>query len=556
MSRPRKKAIDNALAVVERKVQSKQPRFNPKVDPDTFYTSIMDWWVSEELQEVPYGSADTRTRDQWLSKIWMKEPHLAGVLNGATLIDANRGWTLTGGRNQVNRYLEMMHNLEGGKGYNTFQRKMALGFRTCDVGAIAEIGREGRNGPMRMLWSVDPTRSQVTGKQPGSLRYTPVKGKDQYWTDADYMRMVSMPSIREEMYDVGYCGVSRAIELTKVAIGILKYDQEKLRAAAPEGLLLVRGITQDQWDFAMSDRKAKMTQAEREYFGSVFVFASVNEIAANLLTLAQVPEGFDRRTFTEMLMYSYALVMGYSPDEFWPVSFGALGRGEEAGIQHRKSTAKGGQDYTKLFQESFQRELPDTLLYEFDERDVTGEIEDAQLRQAQVKWVKDLYAAPSQGQDGLITKEQGQIILAELGVISSDWTEHEEDVTADDEQPIAGDKNTIETEARSYKRRQLLKAEQVQRAAWQFPTEPIVQAHWTGPGQRVTIETVCRRGEELLPKGIFSFPVKRQADDNVLYDEGEVVITKEDVEKALIEGQKRTGDEFYNLLTAKAWEEK
>ena len=564
MSRTRTKKIDNALATVDRAIKSKQPRFQKAVDPDTFFASVMDWYASPEFQEVAYGSADTRTRDKWLSSIWMKEPHLAGVLNGASLIDANRGWTLTGGRNQVNRYLDMMHNLEGGKGYNTFQRKMAVGFRTCDIGAIAEIGRDGKNGPMRMLWSVDPTRCRVTGKQPFSLKYSPNKGKEQEWTDADYFRLVSMPSIREEMYDVGFCGVSRAIELTKIAIGLEKYDQEKLRAAAPEGLLMLRGITQEQWNNAMEDRAAKMAQKEREYFGSVFVFASVYEIAAQMLTLAQLPESFDRKTFMDMLMYSYSLVFGYSPDEFWPVNFGALGRGEESGVQHRKSTAKGGQDYTKLFQESFQKLLPDTLLYEFDERDVTGETEDALLRQEQVTWVKSLYEGNSQ-QAGLISRDEGRVLLAEMGVISPEWTEHEEDVvvdeedhTADDEQepvePGSGEEPAM-PEEKQLKWRELVKTEQVQRAAWSYPSEPIIQAHWKGPGQRVTIETIVSLGEKLLPRKIYSFPVKRAAlPGDTLFEEGEVIITTGDVDKALEEGKKRTGEEFYRLLTAKKWE--
>lgn len=545
------KNIDRAIETIERAVKSKQPRFQPDADPDQFYASVIEWWERSELQEVAY-SADTRKRDKWLSEIWMKEPHLAGVLNGATLIDANRGWTLTGGRNQVNRYLDVLHSLEDGKGYNYFQRRMALAFRTCDIGAIAEIGRDGKNGPMRTLWTVDPTQCRKTGSLPMSLKYKPVKGKEQSWRDADYMNMVSMPSIREDMKGVGFCGVSRAIELTKIAIGLTKYDQEKLRAAAPEGLLLLRGITQDQWDKAMQDRAAKMTQKEREYFGSIFVFASVYEIAAQMLTLAQLPESFNRQVFTEMLMYSYALVFGYSPDEFWPVNFGALGRGEESGIQHRKATAKGGADYVKGFQENFQKELPDTLLFEFDERDVTGETEDALLRQEQVKWIKELYMG-SNTQPGIITQDQAQILAAELGIISSEWTEYEEDVTADEEQPQADDKNSPEAEIRQYKLRQLTNLESVQRAAWNYPTEPIVRAHYHSSG-KVTIETIVARGEQLLPKGIYSLPTKRRQNDDILYDDPEFQITSEDVQKAIEEGRKRTGQEFADLLTAKKWE--
>lgn len=522
--------IDSVSEKVERMaIKSKQPRFTE--DAEQIYGSLIKW-LTEETESEPDYAADSRRRDRWLSEMWRKEPHISGVLNSAVLLDANRGWSFIGGRNQVNRYVNIMHSLDNGKGYRYYMRKQALAYRTADIGAISEIGREGKRGPLRMLYDVDPTRCELMPSFRNPLKYHPSGDDAQKWGVDEFFRVVSMPSILEEMYGLGYCGLSRAIDLVLIALGVVKHDQEKLRARTMDGLLLLQGIGEKQWRQAMQVREAELSAKEREYFGGVFVLAGIREIKAELMQFSQLPDNFDREMWTNLLMYGLALCFGYSPDEFWPVSHGALGRGTEAELQHRKASGKGGMDFVVMWGEEFSKRIPASLLFEFDERDLEGELLNSQLNAAKAQWVIDLYTAETPTAQGLIDRDEARSLLVTAGLIPEEWTLIEEDVEVTDE----------EMEAR---KRRYLDLDRVQRAAYNFPQEPIVR--YSFPDEKMQV--ILPYGG-MLKRTAYSIPKRRQDEVEVLYENDEVTITEDDVIRSIDQAGRRTGDELEELLQA------
>ena len=121
------------------------------------------------------------------------------------------------------------------------------------------------------------------------------------------------------------------------------------------------------------------------------------------------------REFMDMLMYGFALCFGYDPSEFWPVQFGAIGRGTETEVQHEKATGKGRLDFPLTFQEQLQEFLPPTLEFMFDQRDEKGDLLHASVNQAWVNVVKTMT-------DGsLLSIPEGRVLLAEYGVIPASW---------------------------------------------------------------------------------------------------------------------------------------
>ena len=153
------------LGTIERaSSDSKQPRFSAKASQE-FFISILNW-THTELETEPAYEPNSTIRDTWLSTVCWKEPHLAGVINGVVSIDKNRGWTLVGGRNQVNRYQEILHGFEAAPnlaGWRPGTSVSALSYYTTDLGLILEMGREGKNGPMRKMYYTDSTRCSLTG---------------------------------------------------------------------------------------------------------------------------------------------------------------------------------------------------------------------------------------------------------------------------------------------------------------------------------------------------------------------------------------------------------
>lgn len=508
-----------ALERVERAIQkSKQPRYGRRPDDGAFFNSIMRW-VDYAKETEPSYQADTRKRDRWLSSFWKTEPHLAGVLSSVNSIDANRGWHLTGGRNQVARFVNVFRNADNGKGWRRYLSQQSTSYYTCDIGAITEIGRDGISGPMRALYHVDPTLCHMTGDEDRPLKYDKNKRP---WRDDDFFRLVSMENIEESMKGAGLCAVSRVLDMSKIMLAIYNHELESLGARAPRGLLLLQNIGQNQWIEAMKTRDAQLDSDMRKYYQAVAVIAQegVDSIDAKLVALSQLPEGFDIEVFTNLLLYAYALCIGYDPVEFWPVQQGQMGRGRETDIQHRKGTGKGGLNFMLAYQDQMLSELPDSLAFEFEQRDQEGVLLDAEVAQAWANVVATLYGGgkstapgpgagdgkappteppdskvkPNQGQakpvEPILTREEARQLLVNKGVIPATWTEMEEDVSATDA------KNLEERHRRDL----ILSDERVLQAVYQFPREPIVRYSYNGITGKGKTEILFRNKEDALKR--------------------------------------------------------
>lgn len=509
------RALEKAERVVaDEKPKSVQPRFDPKTD-DYFVSAIH--WAKEAFETIPPYSSDSRIRSRWLNQFWPNEPYLSGLINSVVQIDRNRGWSLVGGRNQVLRFTDVLHNWQVQPGRASWREgigTMAQSFYTQDIGGLVEVGRQFRRGPMQGMYHLDPTRSVLSSKYEKPLRYFPPRtagigmGKIEF-APYDFMRVASAINIDEGYNGLGYCALSRCVELAITMVAVWRHEQEMLFARAPKGLLLLHNITEDAWVKAMTVRDADMDGQEKDWFGSVAVLATagMDDVDAKLVALSQLPAGFDQKTFTDLLIYGYSLCFGYDPREFWPVSSGGFGSVAETDQQHAKATGKGGKEFCLGFQEELQGNLPDTLHFEFDERDVAGELEEATLQKAQIEVVNAM--------GSLITPEQARSLLAEQGIIPREWTVAEEDVEATDtedadspdndgdedladENPDEGTPEAVPAE----EAQQMYELPEVQRALTRFPGEPICRYTWDGRKGRIREVSLKHRKTYSLPSRV------------------------------------------------------
>ncbi len=483
---------------------SKQPRFKDNGSggldiADGLYSQIYTWLkhAMDEITEKPY-QVNSMARDKWLREFWKLEPHWAGIVYQCVLVDSSRPWTITGGKKQVRRYAQLLHSANGGKGWRHYFRQSSLSYRVTDMGSTTELGRPGRIGPLRAIYHVDSARTKWTGKVNKPLRYYPARGsKTQLWRDYDFFNVCAMPNDDESFYGLGYCQTSRAFQLVKLLYGVLMHDQENVGAKMMRGLLLLSGIEESQWNTAMEARESQLSQLERKYFGGVFVLAnSAGDVKGQLMGLSQLPASFDRDSFISQIMFGYSLISGYDPREFWPVSSGSLGTARETEQQHRKASTKGTLEFPHAWQERFQAELPETVLFEFEERDTDAEIMQAEMAQVWSDVVRTLYDAQgssnpfqetqsgeeggvqetqlseptglqSSEPTGLVTRAEARSLLVSHGVIPSEWTEAEEATVISDES----------TQRRMIQR--LISTPEVQRSIEKWPDEEIVQYRWS-----------------------------------------------------------------------------
>lgn len=490
---------------------SQQPRLSNKANESpNFFSSVLRW-VTAAKDEEPEYKADSRTRDTWLSSFWPREPHWAGVVSSVNMIDSNRGWNMIGGRNQVMRFVPVLRDADDGAGWRQWISQQSTGFYTSDMGPITELGRDGDAGPVRALYHVDPTKCMLTGNRKRPLKYDNTKNP---WKPEDFFRLVSMKNIREEFNGLGISATTRVLDMAKLMLGIYGHEMEMIGARAPKGLLLLQNVSQEQWDQAMRVRDASLDSDMRRYYNAVAVIAQqgVDSIDAKLVALSQLPQGFDLEVFTNLLMYTYALCIGYDPIEFWPVQAGQLGRGRETDIQHRKGTGKGGLNFMLAMQEALQKELPDTVHFEFEQRDQEGVLLDVKVAQEAANLVTTLYSGKGaqvpgprgeSGGDGeaprtelrelesLITREEARSLLVKWGVFPDSWTQSEEEAKATDAKEIE-----------RLKHEELMENDTVRRAIFQYPTEPIIQYSWSVYGEKTRV--LFRRGEDAQKATRFS----------------------------------------------------
>lgn len=484
------KALDAVSEIVERKVgvdESRQPRFTTAAGA---FSSIYRWAVMGMANE-PGLRATMRQWDVWYRDFCLREPFLSGVFNSACQIDQNRGWTLTGGRNQVNRYTKVFHDLDNGEGWRTFISWQAQSYYSTQMGFVSEVGRQGKAGPMLTLWSVDPCQCELSGDPDTPLWYYPRSGGKQEWTPDFYFRGKSLVRTSEQRLMYGYPAVARCYDLAKIMVGIYSHYQQKVGTKTPDGILTGANISESQWEEAIRARNESLLADPDNYLNSIAtIMSSGTDIPSFVLTtLSSLPDRWDFDIWTQILMRGYALAFGYQSSEFYPENAGVMGRGKEQEIQHESATGKGGKDFSLTMQEKLQAQLPPTLEFQFDERDTTGEIEDAQLQLAKAQVISAL-SALTEKQGGVetsrLTTDQILQLAAEQGVIPEDWTPQTEDVTATDEEE-AEDSNEI-------------MSERIYRAMQSFPDEPIVRYHW--PSDKTRIIRTARRRSFMFPKVI------------------------------------------------------
>jgi hypothetical protein len=309
------------------------------------------------------------------------------------------------------------------------------------------------------------------------------------------------------------------------------HDLERVGARMPKGLLLLNGITETQWEDSLKTRKFNLDSLEYKYYSDIQVLASAYEtVDAKLVALSQLPENFDSKTFMDMVIFSYSLCFGYDPAEFWPVQFGSLGRGKEAEVSHQTTTSKGGLEFPIALQEQLQDELPDTLLFEFANRDDEGDILAAELQTTQSGIVTKLYESGLSAGEPLITKDEARQLLVLNKIIPEEWTTEEEKVKYTD---VVRVKRDAERRLGTF---------QVQRALDKFPNDDIVTYVWPS-NQLVQLSRFVN------PSKIFR---AAKPSETVLYDKDGVKIVQADVDLAIEEAK---GLNIEPLLTAALYEE-
>lgn len=352
------------------------------------------WWLARAGQTIsPWWS---QVRDKELREFWKRTDYLAGAVFTMTAKMTTIPFTIVPRNTAIKDYVKQGEKIsedlssaaQFGEGWNTFYSRWVEDLITQDNGAFAEIiGPGNPAGPLTgrptSIAHLDSSRCQRTGNPEFPVLYRDIDGKvyKLHYTRVLFASQMSSPI--NEMNGVGFCSVSRCVNVSQALLDILLYKQEKLGSRPHRAIIITKGGLDPQ-DLANAFQLAEgdMDSAGFSRYSKIVIAGSstIEDASHELIELSSLPEGFNEETSVTLGMATIALAFGVDPRELFPGLTPGSTRAE-ALLAHLKQRSKGpGQilDITeRLFNLKF---LPPHLKMEFAFQDDTQDRQVADIR--------------------------------------------------------------------------------------------------------------------------------------------------------------------------------
>lgn len=453
------------VAAIERATQasSRQPRNTG--DLSGFWHSTVAW--VREMGDMP-DMGRCGELDRWCRDRLFAEPYLAGFFTKVVTAQANRGWSITGGKRTVNATAALLHRFDPvsvrlsngfvytdaykAAGWRKAQKRKIFSYLTRNAGTFTEIQyrlepRFTRSGwslsQVSNLYNMDSGRTQWTGDPLYPIEYDGSKP----WPSPSFYHLVAMPLDMEEYYNVGLSPLYRCINLAKLMVAISEWETGSLAPDLLDSLLILNGATPDQFNDAMKARLTVGNQGNRAKRAGVLGSDDPdNKIDVDLLSLRTMPpslESFETRI--HLLLQGYAVNLGYALDFFMDSAHGSLlGRsGSEVVASSRSTADSGGNDYHLEDQAQLnQLVMPGGVEFLYDDLAI-DEREAAEVNEIRARTITELFTAQRLADDykggelqafargrgnNLGTAQQFQQLMVDWGIVAPEWTDNDEDI--------------------------------------------------------------------------------------------------------------------------------
>lgn len=411
----------------------------PTPDQSSFFLSFL-----QEQDGIPtYWS---RARDVWLREFVLRPGNdlLAGTVSTITAKVASTNWYIEGPERTANIYRQIFLTRSNFfAGWSRYIQALTWDYLTQDAGAWSERIRQhagyvyddragyrmarrlnDRGGALGFA-NLDNVRMLVSGDPNYPGIYTPQEGDDVLMHRSQVIRVVDNPSPIETLYQVGYCAVSRAITTARILIDIARYERERLSDLPPAGVLLVNNMSKPQWEDVEKQYNLRQQQKGNQTWRNILVAMGLDPalpVSVELVSFSQLPEHFDKRTTTEIAVYSFALAFRIDPREIWPVSTGTLGTATEAEIMHVKARAKGAglilTDLERAFNDGYS--LPPSLTFHFDFQDTDEDRQSAEIANLKAQFITTLTKTDPATGERLVSTDEGRAWLVREGLFDDD----------------------------------------------------------------------------------------------------------------------------------------
>jgi hypothetical protein len=416
--------------VLDRTVQS-QPNFQTIPGSDTFVIQINTF-----ADDLPAWGTRVRERDRKLREFWPTEPIIASAIQTIVAARANMSWSLDGPPRTVGILQRMLQSSNLGKGWMDLQIKVITDLLSQDNGAFVEIVRQADapNSPVLNLAHLDAGKCIRTGMPEVPVIYYDRDGVEHKLKWYQVLEFTDMPSPIEQMNGMQVSFLSRILRAAQIIKDFGIYKREKIAGRNPGQIHLVSGVQTKLIEDKLADDQHRASNTGYSRFmlpvviGSLDPNANVNVAS---IDLRSVPDGFDEDTTLRWYIAQIAMAAGADYQDFAPLSSGSLGSSQQSEILDRKSRGKGQETWRKLWEHklNFNGIMPQSVTFSFDEKDIEGDIEQANLNDTKAKTFSTYY---DKGQ-GVLPLNVVHQMMADEGILKPEYMAllNTQDVTDD-----------------------------------------------------------------------------------------------------------------------------
>lgn len=337
------------------------------------------------------------SRDLALRRFWKESDHLSGaigsVISKLTTIPFKvvaRDMSIKRHVKLADEYTEfMVSSANFGSGWIDFFSKWIEDYLGQDNGSFIEIIGDGKKdsyieGMALGFANLDSSCCWRTNSPIYPVVYRDPKGGGEF--KLHYSRVIfssQMPSSDTMMNGVGFCSVSRCLNLAQNLIDISTYKQEKFGSRPKRQMLLAKGgLDPEDIVASVSVAEQAMNNQGLSRFSKTVVTGSRDLPDAEIeqIDLSSLPDGFDEQQSTILGMSVIALALGVDIREIFPVSVGGSTK-SDAIIEHIKQRGKTTGQILKIIENQFnQKFLPSFLKMQFDYQDDAQDRQSAEIR--------------------------------------------------------------------------------------------------------------------------------------------------------------------------------
>lgn len=414
-------AADLRRVVKGLRAESVQRRYRAKADADQFLAS-MTYWANAVQGLPPYGSPQ---RTEKLMELWRNEPIMAGAVYSMSAKLASMGWKLSGEEQQVELAHDVLMNAAGGMGWTFLVEQVCQDAFGSDVGGTVELVYAGGRAkpPVVGMYALDAARVRLRNDVEYPVVYVDLETMRQKPLLADeVIRVVSLPSPREQDAGLGFCAVSRAAQMAFVLQMLWQYDYESLSDMPPNGFIAVSRISPQVFEKQLQKFKEQRESGGRFLYPGVFWLASTDDLNFESLTFRVLPEGFSRQEMVEIYAKALALAFGVDVAEFWQIEHSGATKAATT-VQAKKAQGKGPAEVLSYLERGLNAKVLKGLdvTFEFDEPDDEADKMRAERHEVVVRAVTELYTAIGPTGEGILTREQALRLLVDEGVLPAEF---------------------------------------------------------------------------------------------------------------------------------------